>query len=126
MITGLRSVLACEDVVETEDGRVNYLGVASERLHADSRPGVVSVWLAIICDLDGTRTEARLELAAADFNHTFPFRAPAGIAATGLLVPVLIPILKEGPLTVRVIDEGKGGKILKARSICCSAPTRKS
>jgi hypothetical protein len=115
MITGLRSVLACEEVEETDDGRVNYLGVASERLHADSRPGFVSIWLAIICDLDGTRTEGRLELAAADFNHAFPFQAPAGIAATGLLVPILIPILKEGPLTVRMIDEGKGGKVLKTR-----------
>jgi hypothetical protein len=115
MITGLRSILACEEVVETEDGRVNYLGVASDRLHADSRPGFVSVWLAIVCDLDGQRTEARLELTAPDFNHAFPFQAPAGITATGLLVPVLIPILNEGQLTVRVIDEGKGGKVLKAR-----------
>ena len=99
MITGLRSVIACEEVEETDDGP----------------PGFVSVWLAIICDLDGTRTRGRLELSAADFYHAFPFQAPAGIAATGRLAPVLIPILKEGPLTVRVIDKGKGGKVLKSR-----------
>ncbi|HEX4710448.1 hypothetical protein [Phenylobacterium sp.] len=45
----------------------------------------------------------------------FPFPAPAGIAATALLVPVLMPVLKEGPLTLRVIDKGRGGKVLKAR-----------
>lgn len=114
MITGLRSVIACDEV-EEKDGQINYLGVAGERLAADSRPGFVSVWLAIACDLDGQRTVARLELQAADFSHAFPFRAPAGIAATGLLIPILIPVLKEGPLIVRVVDEGKGGKTLKSR-----------
>jgi hypothetical protein len=114
MITGLRSVVACDEVKQQPDGRIDYLGVVGETLVANTRPGLIPCYLAIVVDLDGAATAGRLELKASGFEHTFPFRTPTGHRSTGLILALNLPVLREGPLMVRIIDEGRGGKVLKS------------
>lgn len=115
MITGLRSALICAKVEMHSDGRTDYLGIVGAEISADSRPGFVQAWLTLQLELDRKATVGRVQVECEGLKQDFAFEAPAGHAETGVALPLMIPILKEGALWVTVLEDGGRGKPLRQK-----------
>ena len=77
MITGIRSALFCDEV-KNEGGLLTYVGLYANELTAESRPGFVHAWLALIVETDGKVSEGVIRVQAADYNQVFPFNTVPG------------------------------------------------
>lgn len=112
MIVGLRSALLCDHVEQDAHGVVNYLGVHGGTLIANSRPGLLDVWISLVVELDGRATAGHVQVRAADYDQTIPFEAPAGLKLSAIAFPILITLLRKGALTVSVTDDAPHGRTL--------------
>lgn len=115
MITGLRSALICAKVVSNDDGRTDLIGIVGGEISADSRPGVVQVWLSLQIELDRKATSGRVLVECDGMKQDFPFSAPSGHAEAGVALPLMIPVLREGALWVTVHDDQAKAKPLRQK-----------
>ncbi len=115
MIIGVRSVLICERVEQDDAGRANYFGICGASIMAESNPGFLHIWAALHVEVDRKATQGHVRVEAADYSQIFPFDLPAGWWLAGMAFPLIVPVLREGPLTVAVFDEGRKGKPFRFR-----------
>lgn len=114
MITGIRSAILCDSVVTRPDGAVDLVGLWGEHVIADSKPGIVRLWLALTLDLDGQGTDGAVLVTAPNFNQSMPFQTPPGPHMTLAAFPILVPIIEESVLVVAVFDTRKPMTAFKA------------
>lgn len=107
MITSLRSVLICERVEQDADGNLTLHGVAGEMLTADTRPGLVNVWLTIALEVDGSATPGQVKIDAPNFGQAIPFSVPAHVGLTYLAFPIAVPVFGDGTLDITVVDDAR-------------------
>jgi hypothetical protein len=107
MIVALRSAVPCEQVVTRDDGRTDYLGILGEELQAESRPGVVELWITLHLELDAQHTRGIVRLHAADYLLTFAYEVPEGWLLAIMTIPIAAPVIEEGPLIVDIYDEAQ-------------------
>lgn len=115
MITGVRSAIICERVEEDDAGRANYLGICGDWIMAESKPGFLHIWAALLVEVDGKPTQGHVRVEAADYSQIFPFDIPAGRRLAGMAFPLIVPVVRAGPLTVAIFDDGRKGKPFRYR-----------
>ena len=115
MITGVRSALICERVEQNDAGSANYFGICGASLIAESNPGFLEIWAALHVEVDRKATQGHVKVEAADYSQIFPFDLPAGWWLAGMAFPLIVPVLRAGPLTVAVFDDGRKGKPFRFR-----------
>ncbi len=110
MIVGVRSALICDELVDLGNGKGDYKGVSGGMLTAGSRPGYVQAVLAFQLEIDNKPSEGAFHVKAKGFEHVFPFALPGGHWLTAAAIPLMIPILEEGPLYVGVTAAGRAAR----------------
>jgi hypothetical protein len=105
VITGVRSALIC-DKVELKDGLASYVGLHGAILYPDQTPGLLFVTVALVLEVDVTRTRGSVTIEAPDFHRAFPFdfTTPAKLSAMNL--PVAVPVLAPAELVATIRDVG--------------------
>ena len=114
MITGIRSAIVCDTVERGADGRVNYIGLWTDPLLADSRPGLLNLNIALQVTVDERRSAGHLSIETDGFELALAFGIPAGCKSMELSSPFIIPVLKDGLLTVCVFDDESRGEPFRA------------
>jgi hypothetical protein len=109
MITGVRSALLCDNIEQTETD-VNYRGIQSYQLEGLTRPWVFHLWLALQLEIDRKKSSGRVKVYTQDNEWTYPFEIAAGWALGAMAVPLIIPMTREGLLSVAVTDSFRSGK----------------
>jgi hypothetical protein len=105
MITGVRSAILCNEVLQNADGTVDYLGLQGAALVLDSNPNILNIWLSLHLELDRKPATGRVRVTTDDFDLTVPFHLAAGWALSAVAFPMNIPVRSEGPLTVSVSED---------------------
>jgi hypothetical protein len=104
MITGIRSAIICDEV-QREGDTANYLGIWGDPLVPMTRPGVLSLWVALQVGLDEKAASGHMRIYTPDFDKSVPFDVPPGWRVADMSAPFIIPVLSEGFLTVAVVDD---------------------
>jgi len=107
MIVSIRSAVACQQVITDKNGRTDYLGVLSEQLDATTRPGELRFLLTIRLELDGAQTRGLVRIHTERHQVSFPYDVPEGFLFVGVAVPLVVPVIAEGPLLVDIYDEAQ-------------------
>src|SRR5579859_3206545 len=113
MLTKLVNALACREFVQNEDGN-SLIGVLADTLPAAGRQGYFQGQILLSAETDGRGGTGRLILRAADYEEVIPYSVPAGVRQTAFVPAITVPILKEGVLSVRLIDDSPQAKPLTA------------
>jgi len=124
MITGLRSAILCETVQETLKG-ASLINLYTEQLLAVQRPGLIEGYLSVMVDTDGRATRGAITLEAHSFSQSFAFGAQEGDFMPTIAVPVMLPVIKAGPLTLTVRDGDAPNNSFTARWRLDFAPRAK-
>ena len=74
-----------------------------------TRPGVLSLWLAIQVGVDRKATSGHVRILAPDFDKVIPFDIPEGWAMADLSTPFVAPVFRNGRLRVSIVDDRKPG-----------------
>jgi hypothetical protein len=110
MITALRSAVLC-DAIRRRGDTATYEGLYGAVVAADSRPGMINVWLGLMIDIDKDGGRGRIDVEAADYRVSFPIAAPPGEpGVVSIGYPLVIAFQRETTLTVSVVDETRKGK----------------
>ena len=115
MIIGVRSALICERVEQDDAGRANYFGICGASIMAESNPGFLHIWVALHVEVDRKATLGHVKVEAADYSQRFPFDLPPGWWLAGMAFPLIVPVVRAGPLTVAVFDDGRKGHPFRFR-----------
>ena len=108
MITGIRSALICERVTMGSSGFPTLVNVFGDQIQTSAQPSMVEFTLALMLAVDGHATKAELSLSLGDFKISTPIEIAASPNAATLHLPVIVPILEPGILTL-TIDDVEGG-----------------
>src|SRR5262249_35584692 len=114
MLTKLVTALACEDFVQDERG-MSLIGVAGDTIPVSSKPGFVRAHIFLSAESDGRGGKGKLVLRAAEYEETIPYEVPPGVRQTGFVPVITVPVLKEGVLSVRLLDDHPKAKPLTAK-----------
>jgi hypothetical protein len=104
MITGVRSALIC-DKVELKDGLASYVGLHGAILHPEQTPGLLFVTVALMLEVDETRTRGSVTIEAPDFRQVLPFDFTTAAKLSAMNLPIAIPVLRPAELTVVIRDD---------------------
>jgi len=113
MLTKLVNAAACREFVQNEDGNA-LVGLLGGTLPAASQPGYFQGSLLLTAETDGRGWTGRLILRAADYEETISYTVPPGARQTAFVPAITVPILKEGLLSGRLIDDVVRAKPLTA------------
>lgn len=126
MITGIRTAVICDRVETDKEGRVNAFNLRGDPLLPESNPGFLNIWILIYLDLDRKPSAGHMRVEAADFETVkIPFAVPSDLRLTALMVPLLIPVLARGPLTVSIYNEERPGKPFRVKWLMELSPDAK-
>lgn len=131
MIIGIQAALLCERYTVSEQGDTSYINIIGEGLRCGSIPDLQSVCICLHLVLDGRPGEGEVVVSApGGFKEPFPFRVPADMSLTGVLLPMAIPIVEEGELHVVVRNtKPTGGRDVRVKfglafsKDACAVPT---
>jgi hypothetical protein len=104
MITGVRSAVIC-DKVELRDGLASYVGLHGAILHPEHTPGLLFVTIALMLEVDETRTRGSVTIGAPDFRQVFPFDFTTAAKLSAMNLPIAIPVLRPAELMVVIRDD---------------------
>ena len=104
MITGVRAILFCDEVRADEDG-VSLIGAYGVPLMAQSRPGFMTVTLFAHLDVDITATQGAIRIEAGAFDEAFRFNVTTDRQLTAMVLPIMLPVLKDGLVRVTIADD---------------------
>lgn len=113
MLTKLTNALVCREFVQNEDGN-SLIGILADTLPAATRPGYFQGHIFLSADTDGRGCTGRLIIRAADYEEIIPYTVPSGVRHTAFVPMITVPILKEGVLSVRLVDDTVRAKPLTA------------
>jgi hypothetical protein len=105
MIKAIRAALLCDKSDEDPDVGLVLTGVAGDIVRADTRPGLLKTWLFVMLDLDEHPTKVLIKVEAADYAQEYPVDFPGGWTATSVSIPMVVPVTREGPLSIAVRDD---------------------
>jgi hypothetical protein len=116
MITGIRSALICDRVEVDENGAMNLFRLNPDPIVPKTTPGYLHIWVVIQAELDQRRSAVHVKVEAADFDlPAVPFDIPAGLRLSLIAYPLVIPVLRAGPLTIWVSNDERPRKPFKIR-----------
>lgn len=107
MITSIRSIVLCDKVETPAFGAANYVGLHGATLRSPNRPGGFQVWLAIMADVDQSRSRGEIVVDAPHVKLKAPFDSTTDRALTTMAFPLIIPIDAPCELVITVTDQAR-------------------
>jgi hypothetical protein len=108
MITGIRSALICDRVEVDRHGAMHLFRINPDPIVPKTTPGYLHIWIVIQAELDRTQSAGYVKVEGADFDlPSVPFTLPSDLRVSLIAYPLVIPVLRDGALTISVFDDAR-------------------